>query len=64
MYVMWDMHSRTTPEQARINRECRTDASLEADPTIHDADDDSYVVARSGMVYDPARPDQRPGWSS
>lgn len=67
MYVMWDMRSRTTPEQAELNRGRTYNGTLPQveDPTpSNDGDDDVYVVARSGMVYDPARPNQCPGWSS
>lgn len=67
MYFMWDMHSRTTPEQAEVNRGRANNGTLpqvEDTTPSNDDDDDAYVVARSGMVYDPARPHQRPSWSS
>lgn len=64
MFVMWDMHNRTTPEQARKNRERRTSTPVEATTPLYDAGNDDHVVARSGMVHDAFRPDQRPSWSS
>ena len=64
---MWSLHERTTEEQARINRgRCNNGENTQVEDTapLDDVYDDDYVVARSGMVYDAARPDQRPSWSS
>ena len=59
---MWDMHNRTTPEQARINRGRSNNGKI---PAVEDttAPDDDYDVnirlAGSGVVYAPTRSDER-----
>ena len=59
---MWDMHNRTTPEQARINRGRSNNGKI---PAVEDtsAPDDDYDVnirlAGSGVVYAPTGPNER-----
>ena len=59
---MWDMHNRTTPEQARINRGRSNNGKI---PAVEDtaAPDDDYDVnirlAGSGVVYDSTFPNPR-----
>jgi len=61
---MWDMHNRTTPEQARINRGRSNNGKI---PAVEDttAPDDDYDVnirlAGSGVVYDSAGSDASAG---
>ena len=59
MYVMWDMHDHTTPEQARINCERRASTQVEAPAALHDAGDDNHVVESGGVVHDPSSPQPR-----
>ena len=60
MYHMWDMHNRTTEEQARINRG-RTNngkiSKVEDTTPLYDADDVNISVESSGVVYASSRPD-------
>ncbi len=58
MYHMWDMHNRTTAEQARINRDRSNgkNTGLEDTATLYDADDVSVRVASSGVVHASTRP--------
>ena len=56
MYHMWDMHNRTTEEQARINRDRSngTNTSVEDTTPLNDDYDVNISMASSGMVYDTA----------
>ena len=56
---MWDMHNRTTPEQARKNRERRASTQVEAPTPLHDASDDSHVVESGVVVHDSSNPQPR-----
>ena len=53
---MWDMHNRTTEEQARINRDRSngTNTSVENITPLNDDYDVNISMASSGMVYDTA----------
>ena len=56
---MWDMHNRTTPEQARINRGRSNNGKIPAVEDTAAPDDGNDVdlgVASSRVVYDIARP--------
>ena len=64
---MWNMHDRTTEEQARINRGRSNNGKIvkvEDTTTSDDAWDVLIRLAGSGVVYDIARPYQRTGGSS
>ena len=64
MYHMWDMHNRTTEEQARINRGRINNGKIfkvEDTTPLYDANDVSVSVESSGMVYDTARPNESTG---
>ena len=64
---MWNMHDRTTEEQARTNRgrsNNGTIAQVEDTSPLDDAWDVAIGLAGSGVVYDIARPYQRTGGSS
>ena len=57
---MWNMHDRTTEEQARINRGRSNNGKTTQVEDTAPLDDDYDVnirLAGSGVVYDPARPD-------
>ena len=60
MYFMWDMHNRTTEQQARINRG-RTDngkiPQVEDTTPPYDVDDVNISVESSRVVHASARPD-------
>ena len=61
---MWDMHNRTTPEQARINRGRSNNGKIPAVEDTAAPDDDNDVdlgVESGGMVYDPAGSDTSAG---
>ena len=63
---MWDMHNRTTPEQARINRGRSNNGKIPAVEDTAAPDDDHDVdlgVASGGMVHDPAGSDASPSRS-
>ena len=52
---MWDMHNRTTPEQARINRARINNGKISQVEDTAPLDDDYDVnigLAGSGVVYD------------
>ena len=56
---MWDMHNRTTPEQARINRGRSNDGKIPAvedTAASDDGNDVSLGVESGGVVRDVARP--------
>ena len=56
---MWDMHNRTTPEQARINRGRSNNGKIPAvedTAASNDGNDVGLGVASSRVVYDIARP--------
>jgi hypothetical protein len=60
---MWDMHNRTTPEQARINRGRSNNGKIPAVEDTAASDDDNDVdlgVESGGMVHDPAGSDASP----
>ncbi len=64
---MWNMHDRTTEEQARINRGRSNNGKTTQVEDTTPLDDDYDVLIRlagSGVVYDTARPYQRTGGSS
>ena len=64
---MWDMHNRTTPEQARINRGRANNGKISQVEDTSSLDDDYDVnirLAGSGVVYDASKPNQRTGSSS
>ena len=64
---MWDMHNRTTAEQARINRGRANNGKIsqvENTPPLDDDYDVNIRLAGSGVVYDTAKPNQRTGGSS
>tara|TARA_E500000318_G_scaffold38006_1_gene36581 strand:+ start:219 stop:476 length:258 start_codon:yes stop_codon:yes gene_type:complete len=57
---MWDMHNRTTEEQARINRARINNGKIsqvEDTASLNDAYDVSISLASSGVVHDAAQPD-------
>ena len=57
---MWDMHNRTTPEQARINRARINNGKISQVEDTAPLDDDYDVnigLAGSGVVHDAAQPD-------
>ena len=61
---MWDMHNRTTPEQARINRGRSNNGKIPAVEDTAASDDDHDVdlgVESGGMVHDPAGSDASTG---
>ena len=61
---MWDMHNRTTPEQARINRGRSYNGKISAVEDTSPLDDDYDVnirLAGSGVVYDSVRSDASTG---
>ena len=61
---MWNMHDRTTDEQARINRgrsNNGTATQVEDTSPLVDAWDVAIGLAGSGVVYDPRRPNQSTG---
>ena len=63
---MWDMHNRTTPEQARINRGRSNNGKIPAVEDTAASDDDHDVdlgVESGGMVHDPAGSDASPSRS-
>jgi len=67
MMLMWDMHNRTTPEQAEKNRGRSYNGKISAVEDTAPLDDDYDVnirLAGSGVVYDTGRPDARTGRSS
>ena len=56
--IMWDMHDRTTEEQARKNRGRSNDGEISTVENTSPSDDDWDVaigLAGSGVVYDTAR---------
>ena len=56
---MWDMHDRTTEEQARANRGRVNDGKISAvedTAALDDGNDVSVRMAGGGMVHDVARP--------
>jgi len=57
---MWNMHNRTTEEQARRNRDRRngTSVRVETITTTNDANDVGISVESSGVVHDTARPNK------
>jgi len=63
---MWDMHDRTTEEQARANRGRVDDGKISAvedTAAPDDGDDVSVRMAGGGMVHDPAGSDTSAGGS-
>lgn len=57
---MWDMHNRTTPEQARINRGRINNGKISAVEDTAAPDDGNDVdlgVESGGVVHDPAGSD-------
>lgn len=51
---MWDMHNRTTEEQARANRgrsDDGTNIEMEAAATTHDVGDNHYVLQHRKLVH-------------
>ena len=61
---MWDMHNRTTPEQARINRGRANNGKIsqvENTPPLDDDYDVNIRLAGSGVVYDAIKPYRRAG---
>jgi len=54
---MWNMHNRTTEEQARRNRDRRNgkSVSVEATTTTNDVNDVSVSMESSRMVHDVGR---------
>jgi len=57
--IMWDMHNRTTPQQAEKNRGRSHNgkiSAMEDTSSLDDADAVNICVAGSGVVYDIARP--------
>ena len=66
MYHMWDMHNRTTAEQARINRDRSNgkNTGLEDTATLYDADDVDISVASGGVVHATSRSNKRTGGTS
>ena len=61
---MWDMHNRTTPEQARINRGRSNDGKIPAVEDTAAPDDDHDVdlrVESGGVVHDSAGSDTSAG---
>jgi len=64
---MWDMHDRTTEEQARINRGRSNNGKVSQVEDTTPLDDDYDVnirLAGSGVVHASARPDKRPSGTS
>ena len=58
--IMWDMHNRTTQEQARINRGRSNNGKIFAVEDTAASDDGNDVglgVESGGMVHDPAGSD-------
>ena len=55
---MWDMHDRTTEEQARKNRDFSNGKSTSVEDTapLNDDYDVAIRLAGNGVVYDFARP--------
>ena len=63
---MWDMHNRTTPEQARINRGRSNNGKISAVEDTAAPDDGNDVnlgVESGGVVHDPAGSDASPSRS-
>ena len=63
MGIMWDMHDRTTEEQARINRGRSNNGKIPAvedTAALHDDNDVDLGVESGGMVHDPAGSDASP----
>ena len=61
---MWDMHNRTTPEQARINRGRSNNGKIPAVEDTAAPDDGNDVdlrVESGGVVHDPAGSDTSAG---
>jgi hypothetical protein len=61
---MWDMHNRTTPEQARINRGRSNNGKIPAVEDTAAPDDDHDVdlrVESGGVVHDSAGSDTSAG---
>ena len=61
---MWDMHNRTTPEQARINRGRSNNGKIPAVEDTAASDDDHDVdlgVESGGVVHDSAGSDTSAG---
>ena len=61
---MWDMHNRTTPEQARINRGRSNNGKIPAVEDTAAPDDDNDVdlgVESGGVVHDSAGSDTSAG---
>ena len=61
---MWDMHNRTTPEQARINRGRSNNGKIPAVEDTAAPNDDHDVdlrVESGGVVYDSVRSDASTG---
>jgi hypothetical protein len=56
---IWGLHQQTTEEQARKNRESSNGKNLSVEDTapLDDDYDVNIRLAGSGVVYDPARPD-------
>ena len=64
---MWNMHGRTTEEQARINRGRSNDGKttqVEDTAPLDDAYDVNIRLAGSGVVYDATFPNSRTSGSS
>jgi len=64
---MWDMHDRTTEEQARINRGRSNNGKVSQVEDTTPLDDDYDVnisLAGSGVVHASARSDKRPSGTS
>ena len=60
--IMWDMHKRTTEEQARINRGRANNGKISQVEDTSSLDDDYDVnirLAGSGVVYDSTKPNQQ-----
>ena len=60
MMPMWDMHNRTTPEQAEKNRGRSYNGKISAVEDTPPLDDDYDVnigLAGSGVVHDATQPD-------
>ena len=67
MGIMWDMHDRTTEEQARINRGRSNNgkvSAVEDTAALHDDNDVDLGMASGGVVHDSAGSDASASGSS